>query len=178
MEEYIKCLECSSNLKRINNTHLIRCCNMSMSEYAIKHNLDMAELVLPSVVSRIIQSRVMRTDSEKEQTKNKILQTTRQNSEDVFGVWDDLSDEEKQVILGTLLGDSYLFRPNKTNNTYLECYHGIEQIQYLYWKAYMLRRFKPKIMQRLVYNKDAQRVVCVQYLRTLSSFIFGDAGVC
>lgn len=48
--------------------------------------------------------------------------------------------EEEQVILGTILGDSWLGGQG-TRATYLACAHGAKQEEYIRWKALKLKRF-------------------------------------
>lgn len=49
--------------------------------------------------------------------------------------------EEKQVILGTILGDGWLGIPSSDRATYLAFAHSAKQEEYIRWKALKLARF-------------------------------------
>jgi 6-pyruvoyl tetrahydropterin synthase/QueD family protein len=86
-----------------------------------------------------------------------------------------LTYDEKQVIIGSLLGDGYLHIPSlKIPSTYLILEQGIKQLNYLLWKGIRLKRLGSKFYQYYKYSKVRNRVVTRNQVRTNSMFLLGD----
>ncbi|GEM_PF-170165 len=165
------CKECGKELKAINNTHLWYKHTMTMAQYAIKYDIDMAELVDPEIY-------ILRAKSHKVNWENNSESRTADKENLIDEVWREkdskLTEDERQVIYGTLLGDGYLFRGKALpNSTYLQIDHGVAQFAYLFWKYEMLYSLGPRITQNIKYLDTAQRVVSVTYLDTTSGYYYG-----
>jgi len=82
---------------------------------------------------------------------------------------------EKQLIIGSLLGDGYLHITKDKNSisTYLVLEHGIKQLDYLLWKGIQLERLDAKFYQYYKYNNVKHRVTTRNQVRTKSLFIIG-----
>lgn len=62
-----------------------------------------------------------------------------------------ISSTEKDIIIGTILGDGYLQKTGEKNSR-LRLEHGVGQKEYLFWKVNKLNRFfqgKPKYLERM-----------------------------
>jgi 6-pyruvoyl tetrahydropterin synthase/QueD family protein len=156
------CLECGKKLKSITNTHLLKCCGLTMKEYSIKHCVDIATLLSQKT-----------KDSHKNLNYDEIVQkgieTKKQKQIQQF------THEETQIIIGSLLGDGYLYKSqNCLNSTYLILEQGIKQINYLLWKGMKLTRLNAKFYQYYTYNNVKCRYATRNQVRTKSLFIFGE----
>ena len=62
-----------------------------------------------------------------------------------------LSSIQKDILIGTILGDAYLQKTGE-KNARLRLEHGINQKEYLFWKVKNLQQFfqgKPKYLERI-----------------------------
>ena len=168
-ESQLICKECGQHLKRISNTHLMRCSGLTMQEYAYKHHISLEELVLSSVLEQTRQTVTNKTPDEILQIKTNTLHTLQEKDP-----IKNLTKEEEQIILGSLLGDGYLFQ-GKTlpHSTYLVLEHGIRQLDYLLWKGKKLERLGAKFYQYFQYNPVKQRMCAYNQVRTSNHFLFG-----
>ena len=85
-----------------------------------------------------------------------------------------INDDVKQVLFGTILGDSHLSRPYK--NASLSCGHSPKQKDYLYWKSNILTKdFKNRVS--LYYRRTGQKIYIMKtkycpYLANLHSLFY------
>jgi 6-pyruvoyl tetrahydropterin synthase/QueD family protein len=49
----MQCLECGSELSRLDNEHLLRCCSLTLQEYAIRHHLPLDLLIDREQVNQV-----------------------------------------------------------------------------------------------------------------------------
>jgi len=160
----MKCLECNKDFKSISNTHLLKCCGLTIKEYAIKHCIPIE--VLFSKANR--QS--LKLTSEQMEEANKKRSNTARNKQTAT-----LTYEESQVIVGSLLGDGYIFRgKNSQKTTYLILEQGIKQLNYLWWKGLKLKRLEPKFYQYYAYSPVKKRYSTINQVRTPSMYMIGD----
>lgn len=159
----IKCLECGEEFKRISNSHLLKCCKLTMKEYSIKHCIPIESLAEP------LTPRNPMTLEEKQERQSKLEITYRKNQ------IQQLTYDETQVIIGSLLGDAYIFQGKKLpNSSYLILEQGIKQLNYLWWKGTKLKRLDAKFYQYYQYNSVKKRYTTVNQVRTSSSYLIGD----
>ena len=62
-----------------------------------------------------------------------------------------LSSIQRDILIGTVLGDAYLQKTGK-KNARLRLEHGADQKEYLFWKVKNLQQFfqgKPKYLERI-----------------------------
>lgn len=161
----VRCLECGEEFKRISNTHLLNCCKLTMQEYAIKHNLNLNELVDIEVIEKFKKTLSNISEEKQDEIKNKVEKTKRENQIKEF------TKEEEQVILGSLLGDGYFFHGN---GNYLILEQGIKQLDYLIWKGKKLERLNAKFYQYFKWNSVKQRMTTYNQIRTQSLLILKD----
>lgn len=77
-----------------------------------------------------------------------------------------LTQEQKSLIIGTILGDGYLRIIPRRKNAFLEVNHSINQKDYVDWKYSVLRsivKSGPKLR-----NGNGNRIACRFYTRCLS----------
>jgi 6-pyruvoyl tetrahydropterin synthase/QueD family protein len=166
---FVKCLECGARLKRISNTHLFRCSKLTMQEYALKHGLAVEQLVTQEVKNQMARSLKNKSPEEKQLILDKLHNTLKEK----FSLT--LTSKEEQIILGSLLGDGYLFQGKKQPwSTYLVLEHGIKQLDYLLWKGRFLERLNAKFYQYFKYNQVKQRMTAYNQVRTSSFPLFGE----
>jgi len=164
----VKCLECNQTLPRISNTHLLKCCGLTMQEYSLKHNIPLDQLVSPSVCVQASLTLKERSKISKQLTLQEVRKTI-ENEKTIIP-----TKQEEQIILGSLLGDGYLFQGSKHPfSTYLVLEHGVRQLDYLIWKGRRLERFKAKFYQYLKYDSIKQRLGAINQVRTASYPLFG-----
>lgn len=159
----MKCLECGKDFKSITNTHLIKCCGLTIKEYAIKYCVPIETLVSEAnkISLKLNQEQITKANKKRSETaRNKQIQT--------------LTYEETQIIIGSLLGDGYFFRGQNKNTTYLILEQGITQLNYLLWKGTKLSRLGAKFYQYYRYNSVKKRYTTYNQIRTQSLYIFGD----
>jgi 6-pyruvoyl tetrahydropterin synthase/QueD family protein len=161
------CKECSGKFKQITNTHLLRCCGLTIQEYCYKHGLQFLDMVSPETYK-------LRIASHTEQSKQNGKETRRKT---LIGNKFTPNKEEEQILIGTLLGDGYIHSGKKLKtSSYLEITHGIKQLDYLIWKAIKLKRFGPKIRQSFFYSNERQRFRASTTMYTKNNFLFGELG--
>ena len=151
----MECLECNQQFKAISNSHLKKCCGLTLQEYSLKHNIDVSTLLNHNKIEEI----------------KKCIMTKRKKQ------INNLTYDEKQIIIGSLLGDGYIFRSSQKiigSSTYLILEQGIDQINYLLWKGLKLQRLGAKFYQYYKYSKVRKRVVTRNQVRTESLFLIGD----
>ena len=162
----IECLECGKEFKRISNTHLLKCCGLTMKEYAIKHGVP-----LESLIDKECLRSGLLTVEEKLNKLEKNNQTRRSKQLSI------LTDEEYQIILGSLLGDGYLKNGRELpDSTYLVLEHGIKQLNYLLWKGQKLRNLDSKFYQYYTFNQVKHRYATRNQVRSKSLYLLGDLG--
>ena len=93
-ESQLICKECGQHLKRISNTHLMRCSGLTMQEYAYKHHISLEELVLSSVLEQTRQTVTNKTPDEILQIKTNTLHTLQEKDP-----IKNLTKEEEQIII-------------------------------------------------------------------------------
>lgn len=144
----LKCLECGKEgLKRISNTHLITCCGLTMQEYALKHNIKVEELTLQEVKEKYKRTLESVSEEVKKQKLEKRREEYSKNNSIVF------TEEEEQIVLGSLLGDGYIHAGSTLPySPYLVLEHGIKQLDYLLSKGMRLERLGAKFYQYYVFN--------------------------
>jgi len=64
-----------------------------------------------------------------------------------------LSFEQKRILVGTLLGDGYLYR-DRYNDCYLEIKHSEKQRDYVFWMYENLSNFCPSEPKQRKDNKQ------------------------
>jgi len=147
----MKCLECNKEFKSISNAHLLKCCGLTIKEYAIKHCIPIETLV-----------------SETNNSNKKASQIARNKQIQV------LTHEETQTVIGSLLGNGYFFRDQNKNSTNLILEESITQLNYLWWKGSKLKRLGAKFYQYYRYDDVKKRYTTYNQIRTESLYIFND----
>jgi 6-pyruvoyl tetrahydropterin synthase/QueD family protein len=159
----VKCLECGKDFKSISNTHLLKCCGLTIKEYAIKNCIPIETLFSECHRNSVkLNSEQMAKANQKrtEMTRNKQIQT--------------LTYEESQIIIGSLLGNGYFFRGQNKNSIYLILEQEIVQLNYLLWKGSKLSRLGAKFYQYYRYNPVKNRYTTYNQIRTQNLYIFGN----
>lgn len=163
----MKCLSCKKEFKSITNTHLLKCCGLTIKEYSIKYNIPLEYLI--SDKQKEVKDKQKNTPRDPNILK-RISDNARNRQ-----IVKKLTYDEKQVIIGSLLGDGYIHIGNKSNSsTYLILEQGIKQLNYLFWKGMRLKRLNAKFYQYYKYNNVKKRVTTRNQVRTSSFYIIGD----
>jgi len=68
-----------------------------------------------------------------------------------------LSYDEEQVLIGTVLGDTYLRKEFENGGTGGMFAHSLKQKQYALWKGSVLKRFVSRITERSQFHKVAKK---------------------
>ena len=167
------CKECNKELKRISNTHLLFNCKnkLTMQEYAIKHNIDLIELIEKNVIDNTINTRKEFSSEKKQNIKNKRKDTVIEKQIK----YEQLNEEEKQIIIGSLLGDGYIWRGKELlNSSYLILEQGARQIDYLLWKGQKLKKIGCKFYQYYKYSTVVSRYTSRNQIRSTCSYMIGN----
>ena len=85
-----------------------------------------------------------------------------------------LNKEERDIVLGSLLGDGCLRKMSRAHNPAFSVSHGEAQKDYVFWKYEKLRRLvnTPPWQEHRVYHKDRTRMLASWRFQTLSSEAF------
>lgn len=78
----------------------------------------------------------------------------------------ELTSDERQVLLGSILGDGHLSLPPRYDNTAFVEQHSIKQKAYLEWKRTFLQVFEPKATTRITYNPLRQKFYQFYVIKT------------
>jgi hypothetical protein len=84
-----------------------------------------------------------------------------------------LSQDQKSILIGTILGDAYLQKTGEKNSR-LRLEHGYKQKEYLFWKVKKLDYFfqgKPKYLERI--HPISKKKYCYWRHQSQSTPIFG-----
>ncbi len=159
----MKCLECNKEIKNVSNTHLLKCCGLTIKEYAIKHCIP-----IETLFSETDKKSIKSSSQQIEKVNKKRSQTTRNKQIKV------LTYEETQTVIGSLLGNGYFLREQNKNSTNLILEENITQLNYLWWKGSKLKRLGAKFYQYYRYNDVKKRYTTHNQIRTESLYIFND----
>lgn len=162
----IKCKSCGKLLRQITNTHLLKCCGLTVAEYCIKYNLDPADLMGKGVIKNRLDS-FKNIDYDARAIEVKKAYAKKHEAYII-------TPEIEQIVLGSLLGDGYIFRgKDHLNSTNLIIEHGIRQLDYLIWKGLKLGTLEAKLNQAYHYNTVVSRYTTKNILTTRSLTYFG-----
>lgn len=104
-----------SKISKIDNIEFEKLFNLGLSDYAIAKKLNMSP---DGVYSHRIRHNYIRTNN---------LRLAKEKEA--------LTDLQKQILLGTLLGDASLIKGKHCINPYLSCAHSIKQKEYCEYKT-------------------------------------------
>jgi len=81
-----------------------------------------------------------------------------------------ISDFQKQVIIGCLLGDGRLECRSNNNTARLRIHHGYKQKKYLFWKYEIFKNIVIASPKKIVWKDRKRNINCVSwYFHTLTS---------
>jgi len=169
----IKCQLCGTSFQKITNTHLQKAHpGWTLDKYRERFG----ENSLMSDDWRWILSQSAQASSSARNISANITKREKQKE-----IAEEFTLEEFQVVVGGLLGDSYLFQPQSikypptgTGSTYLEMQHCFNQVPYAAWKGRFLNRFSPRLLQWMGYNTVKSRFDVKHKIAVCSHFLFGD----
>jgi len=86
-----------------------------------------------------------------------------------------ISDFQKQVIIGCLLGDGRLECRSKENTARLRIHHGYNQEKYLFWKYEIFKNIVSTNPKKIVWKDTKRNINCISwYFHTLTLKELGD----
>ncbi|MBL7056556.1 hypothetical protein ISS07_06590 [Candidatus Woesearchaeota archaeon] len=68
-----------------------------------------------------------------------------------------ISEDAKQVLLGSLLGDGYLRKFRKSRNAHYKEVYSVKQKDYLLWKNDYLKIFDTKVHEYSVFDQRTNK---------------------
>jgi 6-pyruvoyl tetrahydropterin synthase/QueD family protein len=155
----LTCRECGQSLKRVTNTHLLRCSKMTMQEYSIKYNVPMSEMIMQEVID---------SRSKPEPLSNEAIVARIDKHPEP-------TQEQYEILIGSLLGDAWIHRAKTyQNSSYLTIQHGIKQLDYLLWKGLKLSSLGAKFYQYYNYSSVSDRYVTRNEIRTKANVHIGS----
>jgi len=87
----------------------------------------------------------------------------------IVGRQNSISDFQKQVIIGCLLGDGRLECRSKNNTARLRIHHGYKQKRYLFWKYEIFKNIVRTNPKRIVWRDNKRNINCISwYFHTLT----------
>lgn len=153
----MKCLVCSKDFKSISNTHL-RSHDLTIAQYKEKFPEAevKSEVQKEACQKNGLNSKGFSRDPEQVRRNVEKCRKTKDAKRLLQYPWP--TERQQQIILGGMLGDSYLhYYAKNPGNGYLEVYHGPEQLDYLNWKIKELESLGSKYHEWTRYWEEYQR---------------------
>ncbi len=86
-----------------------------------------------------------------------------------------ISNFQKQVIIGCLLGDGRLESRSRNNTARLRIHHGEKQRDYLFWKYRVFRNIVSGSPKKIIWEDKKRNVNCISwYFHSLTLKELGD----
>lgn len=85
-----------------------------------------------------------------------------------------LTEDQEEILTGTLLGDACLYLPNKNGNPYLSIKRKLEDKKYLEWQANFFLAFTNRPVHETTYNSskpDPETKKLIKYKYTAIEFV-------
>ena len=87
-----------------------------------------------------------------------------------------LNKKEKDIIIGSLLGDGSMYMMGRNINPIFSVSHGENQKDYVFWKYQQLKRWvnTPPWREKRIYHKDITRKLVSWRFQTISNSVFSE----